>query len=519
LGYKKSPVEFLKPNKMKNNGTMMQYFHWYYGNTISDPDLWDKVKQETKRLSDLGITALWLPPAFKGSSYNKDGKNAYEKYDVGYGIYDLYDLGEFNQKGTFRTKYGTKDQYIAAIKEAHDNNMDIYADVVLNHKAGADETEWVKAARVDLNDRNFVINSELWVEVWTKFNFEGRANKYSDFKWCYRHFDGVDWANNLPDSEAKGIFKFISLGKDWAKLVSGEKGNYDYLMFSDIDMNNPEVRTELTRWGKWFLKTTGIDGFRLDAVKHIQFSFFRDWIRFLKKEYPDLFTVGEYWSTNLSELQYYIQKTEGCMSLFDAPLQNNFYQASRSPNSEYDMRCILDNTLVKESPLLAVTIIDNHDTQPCQSLERWVDWWFKPLAYAMILLRQDGYPSVFYPDLYGAEYNDKGIGVKLEPVRKIEKLIIARKLYSYGIQRDYFDDKNTIGWTRAGDEVHAGSGVAVILTNGAASSKWMEIGKKHAGKQLYDFLGNCEGTTTVNSDGWAKFSVNNRSVLAWVFKS
>jgi alpha-amylase len=503
---------------MEENGMMMQYFHWYYGNDNKHPDLWDQVKQESVRLSNLGVTALWLPPAYKGSSYNSGGKNACEKYGVGYGIYDLYDLGEFDQKGSVRTKYGSKDQYISAIQTAQANNIDIYADVVFNHKAGADETEWVKSARVARDDREFVIEKEIWIEAWTRFNFVGRNNKYSDFKWCYRHFDGVDWANNLSESEAKGIFKFLGLGKDWAKMVSGEKGNYDYLMYSDIDMNSPEVRTELARWGKWFLKTTNVNGFRLDAIKHIQFSFFRDWIRFLKKEYPKLFFVGEYWSSDLGQLNYYLQKTEACMSLFDAPLQNNFYQASRTPDGAYDMRTILEGTLMKENPLLAVSLVDNHDTQPCQALEHWVDWWFKPLAYALILLRQEGYPSVFYPDLYGAEYEDKGCQIKLVPVKNIEKLMLARKQYAYGMQHDYFDNRNTIGWTREGDFLNSKSGMAVLLTNGAASSKWMMIGKQHRGRVLFDYLKSSGKTTTVNPDGWAEFHVDGGSVSVWVFK-
>ncbi|MDI8752022.1 hypothetical protein MJH54_31455, partial [Salmonella enterica subsp. enterica serovar Montevideo] len=41
----------------------------------------------------------------------------------------------------------------------------------------------------------------------------------------------------------------------------------------------------------------------------------------------------------------------------------------------------------------------NHDTQPLQALEAPVEPWFKPLAYALILLRENGVPSVFYPDL------------------------------------------------------------------------------------------------------------------------
>jgi len=502
---------------MAENGLMMQYFHWYYGNNANDPDLWDKVKFEAQRLSSLGVTALWLPPAYKGNSFNPTGKTVHEKFDVGYGTYDLYDLGEFDQKGTIRTKYGTKDQYIAAIHEAHAQGIDIYADVVLNHKAGADDTEWVKAAKVAYNDRNFIIKDEVWIEAWTKFNFEGRGNKYSDFKWNFHHFDGVDWANNLDEAEAKGIYKFTGLGKNWTKMVSGENGNYDYLMFSDIDMNHPEIRTELARWGKWFISTTHIDGFRLDAVKHIQFSFFRDWIKYLRRIHPKLFVVGEYWSSNLDELKYYIFKTDGCMSLFDAPLQRNFYQASRAGFAEYDMRGILDNTLMKDHPWLAVTIVDNHDTQPCQALERWVDYWFKPLAYSIILLRGEGYPSVFYPDLYGAKYQDK-YNIELQPVLGIEKLMMARKRFAYGIQHDYFDDKNAIGWTREGTDAIHDSGLGVLLTNGLAASKWMEIGKIHAGRIMYDFLGNHTGLITVNADGWAEFLVQERSVSVWVFQ-
>jgi len=252
-------------------------------------------------------------------------------------------------------------------------------------------------------------------------------------------------------------------------------------------------------------------------VKHIQFSFFRDWLKFLRKEYPNLFAVGEYWSYDVSKLKYYLEKTEGCMSLFDAPLQNNFYNASRATNGGYDMRTILDNTLVKDCPWLAVTVVDNHDTQPCQSLEHWVDWWFKPLAYAITLLRQEGYPTVFYPDLYGAEYDDKNSHISLAPVSNIEKLMLARKKFAYGAQSDYFDDRNTIGWVREGDSDHSGSGMAVLLNNGATSSKWMKVGEKHAGRQLYDFLDNVKENVTVNENGWAVFRANGGSVSVWVF--
>ena len=71
------------------NGVLMQYFHWY---SPADGTLWDTVAMKSRELAEAGITALWLPPAYKGI-----GGEA----EVGYGVYDLYDLGEFDQKGSY----------------------------------------------------------------------------------------------------------------------------------------------------------------------------------------------------------------------------------------------------------------------------------------------------------------------------------------------------------------------------------------------------------------------------------
>ncbi len=60
-----------------------------------------------------------------------------------------------------------------------------------------------------------------------------------------------------------------------------------------------------------------------------------------------------------------------------------------------DLTSILDNSLVQVKPELAVTVVDNHDTQPLQSLEAPVEAWFKPHSYAITLLREEGYPCIF----------------------------------------------------------------------------------------------------------------------------
>ena len=171
-------------------------------------------------------------------------------------------------------------------------------------------------------------------------------------------------------------------------------------------MSNSEVRDELLRWGKWYLEETGVNGFRLDAVKHISFLFFNGWLDQLRDEFgQDLFAVGEYWSPNIHDLHHYIANTHGKMSLFDVPLHYNFHRASLA-GENYDLRQIFDNTLIQQQPSLAVTFVENHDSQPLQALESPVESWFKPLAYALILLRREGYPCVFYPDYFGAHYQD-----------------------------------------------------------------------------------------------------------------
>lgn len=72
------------------NGVMMQYFEWYMN---CNKNLWNTVRKKGDELSKLGITSLWLPPAYKGIGGEKE---------VGYGVYDLYDLGEFDQKAVFQ---------------------------------------------------------------------------------------------------------------------------------------------------------------------------------------------------------------------------------------------------------------------------------------------------------------------------------------------------------------------------------------------------------------------------------
>ena len=490
------------------NGTILQFFHWYYP---TDGSLWKKIKEESPRLAQMGFTAIWLPPACKGTN---------GIWSSGYDIYDLYDLGEFDQKNSVRTKYGTKQEYIDAITAIHDAGMQVYVDIVLNHKAGGDEAELIKVRKVDPEDRTKFISEPFDIEAFTKFYFPGRKGKYSNFVWDFRCFTGVDFDNKTKETAIYSILN--EYGEGWEDVIDDEKGNYDYLMYDDIETRNPAVREELKKWGQWYCNTTGFDGVRLDAVKHIPASFYNEWLDHMRQvTKKEFFAVGEYWAPgNLPLLLKYIEATEGRMSLFDASLHHNLEAASKQ-GRDFDLTTIFNDTLVGVKPELSVTVVGNHDTQPLQALEAPVDPWFKPLAYALILLREKGYPCAFYPDLYGARYKDKGSDgneyeIYMPGVENIEKLVQARKDIAYGAQRDYLDHANCIGWTREGDDEHKGSGCAVLLSNGDEGFKQMEVGKRHAGKTFIDYLGKHPARVIIDADGKGEFHVGASSASVWV---
>lgn len=484
------------------NGVLMQFFHWYIA---PDGNLWNELKEKSQELFDAGITAVWIPPAYKGHNGGSD---------VGYAVYDLYDLGEFDQKKSVRTKYGTKDELISAVQTAKSAGIQVYADIVLNHMIGGDAEEEIIATPCNDSNRHERIGETRTIKAYTHFHFPGRQGKYWPMEWHWWHFTAVDTDGNDPDYKAVFLFD----GKVFDEKVDLERGSYDYLMGCDIDVKQPEVQETIKNWGAWFYDQIGFDGVRFDAVKHVEAGFFPQWLNHVRAHSKQrIFALGEYWSYNVEALHEFIAATGGDVALFDAPLHFNFSVASKSGN-EYDMRQIFDNTLVKNEPGLAITIVENHDTQPLQSLESVVEGWFKPLAYALILLRKSGYPCLFYADYYGADYKDKGPDGNDHEIHiashrwLIDKFLAVRKLFAYGEQYDYFDHPNTIGWTRLGIAEHPG-GACVVLTNSDAGSKRMQTVPDTT---YYDITEHVEGTVTSDGEGWGDFRCAERSVSVWV---
>ena len=553
------------------NGVVFQFFHWYLDKDDSyqgNKPLWVFLKDEADHLREIGVDAVWIPPACKGSGGDQT---------TGYDIYDHFDIGEFNDKGSERTKYGKKEQLHDAINALHGHirsssgalikdegkkYIQVYGDIVLNHRAGGNLDDFWQAIRVDKDNRNH----ERWkpgyesglieIKAWTKFDFSVRNNQYSSFKWRVRHFDSVDNTaeirqdgkvfNENGGEKGNYIYRFLfnESGykpelKNFEKWVSLEKGNFDYLQDSDPDYGRFDVREEMKYWGQWFVNEVGLDGLRLDAIKHITAGYIREWLGHVRAQTgKPLFTVGEYIARDTAILHGYITEVTTAgqypqdISLFDFPLRFLFRNASWEGEA-FDLRALNYNTLMAEQPAKAVTFVENHDYQFGREHDSHVQEWFKPLAYTFILLRDKGYPCIFFPDYYGSHDKDKHWG---QPSGReyLDLLLKLRKQFALGEER-FYADRNVAGWVRMGGVSGAKGAMAVTINNSYGAVKAIRMntgrfnkrfyhlatiklkdGKFLVAKQRYEVYGDKAEYLWTDQYGWADFLADGGTAAIWI---
>lgn len=118
------------------NTLILQAFEWH---VPADRRHWNRLKVALPDFKAIGVDQIWIPPGCKGMDPSGNG----------YDVYDLYDLGEFDQKGSISTKWGTRKELEDLVCQAQALDIKIIWDAVLNHKAGADFPESFEAVEVD----------------------------------------------------------------------------------------------------------------------------------------------------------------------------------------------------------------------------------------------------------------------------------------------------------------------------------------------------------------------------------
>jgi len=108
---------------------VFQAFWWDAWTERHPQDWYTYLAKLAPRLRELGFDGIWIPSPPKGNA----GTNS-----MGYDVFDHYDLGDKDQKGTIATRFGTKDSLLRLVAVAYANGLEVYPDIVLNHAIGAE---------------------------------------------------------------------------------------------------------------------------------------------------------------------------------------------------------------------------------------------------------------------------------------------------------------------------------------------------------------------------------------------
>ena len=268
-----------------NGKVVLQGFWWDYWNN-NYPNNWSTYLADlAPRLREMGIDAVWLPPTVK----NKNATGS-----VGYSPFDHYDLGDKFQGGSTGTRFGTKDQYLRAVAVLHANGIDVIQDLVWNHMDGAGSD--TGAGGQDPTAPSNKFKNFRYACFATPATSNSAANygaRKGRFQKNWQNFHPNPDHNTEGDDITAGFF-----GPDicYYQNAYGLSSNCSYNPPQSIDY----MRNGIRAWSIWLKKQTGVDGFRLDAVKHFETWAAKDFVWNLAYNAgfasggPQMYAVGEY---------------------------------------------------------------------------------------------------------------------------------------------------------------------------------------------------------------------------------
>lgn len=253
---------------------------------------------------------------------------------------------------------GDMDKFKELVAKAHEKGMKIVLDIPLNHVA------WEHPLRNDPSKQN----------------------------WLHHNGDVQNW--NDP----------------W------QVENCSMYGLPDLAQENPDVSKYLIDMAKFWIDQTGIDGFRLDAIKHVPLSF---WSQFSKEIHghagKDFLLIGECFDGNPEKLNSYQQNDMN--SLFDLPL---FFTVTNVFGHDGNMRDIANQVAhlnrTYKNPEMMSAILDNHDTKRFLT-EAGGDKNKLKLALAFIMT-VNRIPTIYYGTEVGMDGDVEQLGVRGPENRK-----------------------------------------------------------------------------------------------------
>jgi alpha-amylase len=350
-----------------NGKVVLQAFWWDLQNDRYPQNWYTYLAKLAPRLRELGFDGIWIPPPAKGNSGG---------FSMGYDVFDHYDLGDKNQKGTLATRFGNKDELLRLIAVAHANGLEVYIDTVLNHAIGGNEDPSAPGDR------------------FKKFRYIGFGGAELG-RWPkeHQHFH--------PNSDhvcTTGDICEQKFGPDICYLDHEHGGG----------ANGKFMRDQAREWVVWLKKQTGADGFRFDAVKHFPAFVVEDVLFNAMGPGIEYFCAGEFvvGKGETDPIDRWSEFTRQRCGTFDFSLRAALLEIVEA-RGFFDMGSL--PKFQQSNRLKTIPFINNHDTfRGPRHDSNTSDELFPTIdpddpradvAYAAALA-VDGSPVVFYEDLF-----------------------------------------------------------------------------------------------------------------------
>ncbi|WP_247236672.1 alpha-amylase family glycosyl hydrolase [Telluribacter sp. SYSU D00476] len=237
------------------------------------------IRGQLDYLKGLGVTAIWIGPIFK----QRVGLNSYH----GYGIQDFLEVDP---------RFGTREDLVNLVSEAHANEIRIVFDVIVNHSG--DNWGYVKPENeVDQAENeppykawpNYYGSPDFedtsgWKLAWRNIAQKGFTTEPADIASIH---EGV-WPRELQRESLYTRAGMGSLGesRDIADPRAEHKRT-DFLSLKDFALDVPGTLTHLIQCLQYWIALTDCDGFRIDTVKHMALEETRNFCGAIR-EFADL---------------------------------------------------------------------------------------------------------------------------------------------------------------------------------------------------------------------------------------
>lgn len=305
------------------------------------------IRDRLPYMKDLGVTAVWMLPVVRNS-----WKGKAPGYYYGYEAADYYDADP---------RYGSLQDFIDLVKQAHSMGMKVMQDQVANHCGPGHY--WV---------------TDPPTKTW--FNGLDRVPRLRN------NFDIAA----LSDPYARSKRKDLPL-LGW---FNGE--------LPDLNQNDAMAGDFMIQNALWWIGMTGVDGIRQDTYPYVDRPFWSRWQTAISRQFPKFFVVGEITASTPAVLSFF----EGGLvragvdtkltSMLDFPLFNTIRSVFARGGPMRQLTDLLAQDSLYQRPQTLVSFFDNHDNQRLLTMAQGDT--SRLLMAQTFLLTTRGIPQLYYGD-------------------------------------------------------------------------------------------------------------------------